>query len=231
MGELRLIAIGGGGFTHGTDPDLDAFVVRQSGRARPRVGYIGTASHDDPVRIARFSERFAGLAEQLTHLPDGSSRKAASDWLNGLDVLYVGGGNTLHLVETWRTTGLDDLLFQAAHDGVLLAGVSAGAACWFEYALSDSGGAGLAPLRGLGLFRGSLCPHYSSEPQRPPAFQRSVADGSLPDGLAIDDGVAVLVGDNGPRFAVSARAGSSAYRVCRNGNVAVTSVIETRSAR
>jgi peptidase E len=75
--------------------------------------------------------------------------------------------------------------------GVVLAGVSAGAICWFDGGTTDSFGPELRPFSaGLDLLPGSYCPHYSSEPRRRPAFQSLVADGTLAAGIACDDGAA-----------------------------------------
>ena len=46
-----LIAIGGGGATHGTHPELDQFCLRLLPQ-RPRIGHVGTASHHDPENSA-----------------------------------------------------------------------------------------------------------------------------------------------------------------------------------
>jgi hypothetical protein len=86
---------------------------------------------------------------------------------------------------------------------------------WFEHALSDSGGNGLTPTHGIGLLAGSCCPHYSSEPQRQPVFMACIAQGELSDGIAIDDGVAVLIDGGGARRAFSARDGVGARTVRR----------------
>jgi hypothetical protein len=82
---------------------------------------------------------------------------------------------------------------------------------WFEAGLSDALGAGLAPLAGLGLFRGSFCPHYDSEPQRQPALHAAIASGQLPRGLALDDGAAVLLDASGVRDSCLARPDCAAY--------------------
>ena len=65
---------------------------------------------------------------------------------------YVGGGSTLNLLALWRAHGVDAVLADlAARDDAVLAGVSAGANCWYEACSTDSFGP-LAPLRdGLGL--------------------------------------------------------------------------------
>ncbi|MEI6760085.1 MAG: peptidase E [Betaproteobacteria bacterium] len=211
----KVIAVGGGGFTHAVDPSLEDFIVAASGCSRPRIGFIGTASEDDPVKIRRFYERCAPLADQLTHLPVSSDAVAAAHWSDALDIIYVGGGNTLRLIEHWRHTGLDEVFKAAARRGVLMAGVSAGANVWFDHALSDSGGLGLRPVKGIGLIAGSCCPHYDSEPQRQPAFEAAIAAMTLPDGVAVDDGVAVLIDGSGQMTAYSARPGAGAYRVSR----------------
>ncbi|MEY4266483.1 MAG: hypothetical protein RIS90_1018 [Pseudomonadota bacterium] len=223
----RLIAIGGGGFTHAADPALEDFILAVSGRARPRIGFIGTASNDDPVKIARFYERFSPRAERLTHLAAGSTAADTTQWTEGLDIIYVGGGNTLRLIHHWRQSGLDQVLMATARRGVLLAGVSAGASVWFGHALSDAGGQGLQPVAGIGLVAGSCCPHYDSEPQRPPAYTAAIASATLPPGVAIDDGVALLIDGAGQMSAFSARPGSGAYhitRVAQSGDAASASI-------
>ena len=212
----KVIAIGGGGFTHQADPAMEDFIIAASGFSRPRIGYIGTASDDDPVKIARFYERFSPLADRLTHLAADSTAAATAQWAEGLDIVYVGGGHTLRLIKHWQATGIAQVLIAAAQRGVLMAGVSAGANVWFEQALSDSGGQGLQAVAGIGLVTGSCCPHYDSEPQRQPAYTAAIASAVLPQGVAIDDGVALLIDGDGQMAAFSARSGASAYRVTRD---------------
>ncbi len=207
-----VIAIGGGGFTHGSDPELEDFVLAQCPRPHPRVGYIGAANHDRADRIDRFHQRFA-YAGSTSRLRQDTPPQAAADWVAAQDIIYLGGGDTAHLLQFLKAGDLDRRLGQAAMNGTILAGVSAGAVCWFEYALSDASGDGLAPLPGIGLIGGSCCPHYASEPERRPAFRRAIANGFMPAGLAIDDGVAVLMHHDRPPRAFSARPGAGAYYV------------------
>ena len=49
----------------------------------------------------------------------------------GSDIIYVGGGNTLKMMNLWRKLGIEKILKEAAEKGIVLAGVSAGAVCWF----------------------------------------------------------------------------------------------------
>jgi len=213
----RIIAVGGGGFTHACDPTLEDFILGHVSNHRPRIGYVGTANYDDPEKIALFHQRFGLLCSVHTHLSPQATVADVGAWVAPLDIVYVGGGNTLHLIETWRRTGIDAVMVTAARQGVLMAGVSAGANVWFEHALSDSGGHGLAPIDGIGLVAGSCCPHYSTEPLRQPAYLDCIATGSLPGGIAIDDGAAVLLDGTGLATVYSARKGAGAYRITRNG--------------
>lgn len=222
----RLIAIGGGGFTHACDPEMEDFILAQLPRARPRIGFVGTASHDDPAKIERFYARFADACDERSHLPMLADAAQAKAWVENLDIVYVGGGNTLHLLHHWRRRGIDQVMINAARRGVLMAGISAGANVWFDQALSDAGGQGLAPLAGIGLIAGSCCPHYSSELLRPPTFTACIARGELLDGIAIDDGVAVLIDASGPGVAFSARSDVGAYHVRRSGDLVVVQRIE-----
>ena len=208
----HLIAIGGGGFTHDEDPALDAYCLEGLPQ-RPRLGFIGAASGDAPDRIARFYSRFADCAAALSHLPLDATAQEARDWLAGLDLVYLGGGNTAFLVDHLRRTGLGAALAEAMARGTILAGVSAGAACWFDGVLSDSRGDGLRPLPGLGVLPGSICPHFSTEPHRRPAFRDAIARGELPAGLAIDDGVAVRLRSGHPPEVFAARPQAGAYHL------------------
>jgi dipeptidase E len=210
----RIVAIGGGGFSDepGTSP-IDDFIVGLTGRARPRVCFVPTAAGDSEIYVTRFFDAFSGRAE-ATWLPlfkrrDPDLRRVILDQ----DLVYVSGGNTANLLAVWRAHGLDAVLREAWQAGVVLAGVSAGAMCWFEAGLTDSFGAGLAPLRdGLGLLAGSFCPHYDSEPLRRPRYRELVADG-LPGGWGCEDGAALAFEGHALVEVVTELPGAGAYRL------------------
>ncbi len=218
VGELSIVAIGGGGFTHGTYPSLDAFCITRSGKDDPAVGFIGTASRDDPVKIDRFHACFSTHVTRHEYLPMDLDAEALARRLAGLDMVYVGGGDTEAMVAEWHGSGWDDVLRDAALSGLTLAGVSAGAVCWFEWFLFSSGTGPMRPLRGLGLLRGGACPHYSTEPDRQVALHKAVADRSMPASLAMDDGVAVAFGAKGPEAVLSAAPDAGAYEITRRSD-------------
>ncbi len=190
-----LIAIGGGGASHGTHPELDALCLRYlpDGAA---IGHIGAASGDDPDKSARVRAAFAG--HEVRDLPMTADAAAAARWAEGLGLIHVGGGDPMRLLGHWRASGIDAVLTGAARRGVVLSGVSAGAMCWFGRFLWRDDLRGLVPGTGLGLFPGAITPHASTEPDRIPAMAALVAAGALPSGWAIDDGAALVMAGDAP---------------------------------
>jgi dipeptidase E len=217
----QIIALGGGGFS--MEPEnlaLDAYVLAQARVPRPAIAFIPTASGDDEPYIERFYTAFSEFPCRPSHLPLFARTPDLRAFLLAQDVVYVGGGNTKSLLGVWREWGLPEVLREAWAAGVVLAGISAGAVCWFEQGLSDAFAEALRPLQCLGLLAGSCCPHYDSEAARRPTYHQMVRTGGIPPGLAIEDGAAVhFLGDDIHRV-VASRPGVTAYRVeMRDGAV------------
>lgn len=218
--------MGGGGFSMATDgtalpTPLDAFVLELGTRRsvarrrdRPRVCFVATASGDGGEYVARFRAAFETVADTSDLALFSRTVDDLEAFILDQDVVYVGGGNTASLLAVWRAHGVDRALRAAHEAGVVLAGLSAGALCWFDSGTTDSYGVGLAPLvGGLGFIAGSFSPHYDGETERRPVYQRLVGSGALPSGYAADDGAALVF--DGPDLVevVTERAGATAYRV------------------
>ena len=197
MTHSILIAIGGGGATHGTHPELDDLCLRFLPK-RPHIGYVGTASNDDPEKSRRFFNVFRSYGATLSDLPKNFSRQEAAEWMAGLDFIYVGGGNPVHLVNRWTTSGIHEEFVAALWRGVVIAGVSAGAMCWFDRFLWRSEDGDLRLACGLGIVPGVMTPHSLTEPDRLTHLNTLVACGHLPDAFAVDDGAALVLKDGAP---------------------------------
>jgi peptidase E len=225
MGDPKrtIVAMGGGGFSMEPDlPLLDDHVLAlartQRGRDRPRVCFIGTASGDSESYIANFYAAFARRSE-ASHLALFDRTVGDIDaFLLDQDAIYVGGGNTANMLAVWRVHGVDQGLRRAWAAGVVLAGISAGSNCWFQASTTDSFGPLAALNDGLGLVPGSHSPHYDGEPARRPTFQRLIGSGELPNGLAADDGAALVFDGTDVAEVVSSRPAARAYRVVRGSS-------------
>jgi peptidase E len=218
----RIVAMGGGGFSMEPDnPLLDDFVLSLARGDTPRVTFVATASGDAPSYVADFYRAFGGRG---CHVSDVGlfDRRIADLRAHVLaqDIVYVGGGNTASLLAAWRAHGLDRVLVEAWHEGVVLAGISAGMNCWFQQSVTDSFAPGeLAALGdGLGLLAGSACPHFDGEEQRRPTYRRLVSEGVLRDGWAADDGAALVFAGTALAEVVASRPDAAAYRVERTAD-------------
>lgn len=217
-----ILTLGGGGFSMSEDGSslLDDFLLSLTGKERPKVCFVPTASGDSADYTERFLKAFEGRAETsvlslFCHDPWGYGDPAM---VLDQDVVYVGGGSTANLLAVWRLHGLDERLREAAANGTVLAGISAGMNCWYEGSSTDSFGPLRALPDGLGFLPGSACPHYFGEPERQSAYHQMVGSGELPGGHAADDGVALLWREGTLVEAVSERAGGRAFRVERTAD-------------
>jgi peptidase E len=232
--EQRILAMGGVQLGAGsTDWPLLQFMLDLTGRERPRICMLATASGDNNNSLASFYTTFARRAD-ATHLDlFGRTVADVEAFLLEQDVVFVGGGNTANMLAIWRVHGVDKALKAAWESGVILAGWSAGANCWFDASVTDSFGLGLDPLKdGLRLVPGSFCPHYDSESLRRPRYEELVGGGALPDGIAADDGVGCLYVGRQLADVVASLPGQHAYRVeRRKGNAVEETQVRARLLR
>jgi peptidase E len=226
----HIVALGGGGFSEESDNTLlDDYILGLSGSLCPRVCFLPTASGDAAAYIDKFYSSFPPVRAQATHLSVFAPSNVADvrSFLLKQQVIYVGGGSTLNLLAIWRTHGLDDILRSAWHDGIVLAGISAGMVCWFEEFLTDSYlGGGLRPcLQGLGFLPGSACPHYD-DPKRRTVYRNLMETKALSDGVGCEGCVAVHYADGVLAKVVTLDANRTAYRVQLVDNVVVEEPLE-----
>ncbi len=220
----KIIAIGGGGFTTLTSSGLDDFLLSHLNGTARRIGYVGTASDDDPARLRHFNELIAPRVSHASVFPSDTGADDARQWAASHDMIYVGGGDAARMLARWRQTGFNAVLADAYRNGAILAGVSAGAVCWFEHALVRGASGAMEPISGLGLLKGSMCAHFNVDADRRPAFLNGIGSGLLPSGLGIDDGVAVVFRDGVPPAAWSAKLGCWAYGVSIDAEGSLSSV-------
>lgn len=223
-GELRqIVSFGGGGFSmESGNTLLDDYVLSLTGSERPRVCFVPTASGDADHYIVRFYRAFSAERCVPSHLSLFRRERGGEDlreFLLSQDLIYVGGGSLVNLLAVWDAHELGAILSLAWRQGIVLAGQSAGAMCWFEAGITKSSGRP-APWTGLGLLGGSLCVHYNDEPERRAAYLDAVGDG-MPGGYGLDDYAGLLWEGNGIPSALTVRRGSRAYRV-QSGEGGVT---------
>jgi peptidase E len=205
---------------HDATPLLVKYAMELSGREQPKLCVLNTANGDDQSAYLRFYDRLAETRARVRHLALFPMPNVADpeDFLLSQDIIFVGGGSVANMLAVWRVHGIDEIVRKAWHAGIIMAGSSAGGICWFAGGTTDSFGVRLRPFTdGLGMLAGSFCPHYLSEAGRRPLYQRLVAEGALPGGLACDDGAAAHFVDDTLTEMVADRPTALAYRVEPDG--------------
>jgi len=212
----KLIAIGGGeigraGFKPETTA-IDKEIIRLSGKSKPRVLFMPTASGDAPGYVENFIKHYGGRlgcqVDSLELIRGTNTKKQIKDKIFTADIIYVGGGNTLKMVTLWRKLGVDKLLLEAHRQGTILSGLSAGCNCWFRQGNSDSRRFANKPdntlikVTGLGLVDALVCPHYDIEKPRQQSLKKMM---KTTPGVAIslDNCAAIEVVDDKYRIITS----------------------------
>jgi len=142
----KIIALGGGEMGRpGTKKEtisIDREIIRLTGKKHPKLLFLPTASGDalSYVEVVKkyFGDFLGCRVSSLLLLKERLPHTAIRTKILGSDIVYVGGGNTLRMMRIWRKQGVDKILQLAYKKGIVLAGLSAGAICWFRYGNSDA---------------------------------------------------------------------------------------------
>jgi peptidase E len=222
----RKILIAGGQY----GPVFLKYMAQLTGKPRPKLLYLPTASADSPTSILGWYRTCASLnVEPLVQESFIASTRQSKSWeeaLLSVDGIVCSGGNTLNQQAIWKAQGIDVVLRKAWDQGIVLGGASAGSLCWFEEGTTDSRPKELSTVQCLGFLKGSHCPHYDAEPARRPLYLKLVGSGEMKPGYACDNDAGIYFEDNDVKRVVTARLGSKAYHVDRVNGQAVEKLLE-----
>jgi dipeptidase E len=103
--------------------------------------YIGTASYDIPEKRCKQTCAFSDMGVSVRSLDVANKSVLPEDMAKAVtaaDIILVSGGNTLYSLDRWEYLGLSNIIRDAALEGKVITGGSAGAICWFDGGHSDS---------------------------------------------------------------------------------------------
>ena len=211
--ENRKIFIAGGGFR----TPFIRHLATLTGKDRPKLCYLPTASADRDSGIIRWYENCAPLnvipSVQASFISSGRMTETFAEVLLSVDGIVVSGGNTLNQQVIWKAHGIDEVLRDAWDRGIVLGGASAGSLCWFEEGTTDSRPKELSKIDCLGFLKGSHSPHYDAEEDRRPTYHRLIKSGELKPGYACDNDAGIFFQDNDVAQVVRTREDANAYYV------------------
>lgn len=203
-----------------------------TGKERPRVCFILTASGDNSGYLSKSYAAMSELNCDVTHLQLFTQPNAPiRELILKSDVIWVGGGSVANLLALWKLHEVDIALREAYENGSILGGVSAGSLCWHQGGPTDSFSPELRPItNALGFLPYGNAVHYDSEAQRRPMAHDLIAKETFKRIYATDDGVGMLYENEVPvevirdRPSTNTEEGSAAYVL----NKVDGQVVETR---
>jgi dipeptidase E len=184
---------------------IDKMILRATGKRRPQVLLILTASEDGAHNLelleqafrAQFEERLGARLETLRLVTEQPPPSEIKRKIAGAEAIYASGGSTYLMMKTWRRLGVDKLLRQAYDSGTVMSGMSAGSICWFKYGNSNSFYSDKPfRVRGMAWFNLLICPHYDTEPFRQAAMKNMMKRTPQTMGIALDEHAALEIVDD-----------------------------------
>lgn len=184
--------------------EFDAGLLAATGRSRPRVAILPTASYPDgedvftgwaTMGVAHFGTLGAEVEPVLVRDRADADDPAAAQAIGEADLVYLSGGKPSYLMDVLADTAVGRAIAAAHERGAVLAGCSAGAMALAGHTFDFRFRIAPWPLRwrtGLGFAPGaSVVPHYDAWPEPLSALIALQAPrGSFV--LGIDEGTGVI---------------------------------------
>lgn len=226
--DKYIIAIGGGEIKNKTTLKIDEYIANlaklHAGEKRANALFFGTASHDSMPYFNSFRKTYTSVfdikAEVGLLVYGEMDMQKIKDKIAAAYCIYVGGGDTVFMLDLWREKGVDKLLIDAYEQGKIICGLSAGAICWFtdmytDYEIMRGKSAAYSLHKGLGLIDGLITPHFN---EREKDFNETFLDSEFESAYAIENDAAIVFKNGVPVKGLSS--GGKAYLLTKeNGDI------------
>ena len=224
-----LIAIGGGEIKSKTTLQIDEYCANElkthAGDKRATALFLGTASHDSMPYFNSFRKTYTSVfdikAEVALSVYGEMNKEHIIEKISKADGLYIGGGDTLFMLETWKEKELLSDIISAYNQEKIICGLSAGAICWFkgmytDYLIMQGKSSDYILAEGLGVIDGVFCPHYND---RRDEFLEIVKRENIPLSYGVENDASIVFIDEKPVKSVSS--GGKAF-IIKNENGKIT---------
>ena len=199
----KFVLIGGGeNGHHNTQYETALFdkeIINLTNKSNPHFLFIGLANKYPDYYYEIMKGIYGGMylcaTDYLTD-EDIKNEQTTQIKIDNADIIYIGGGNTLTLMNRLRKYRVDKMLIHAANKNKVLCGVSAGAICWCKYGQSDSRKNTSIRVSGLGLLNLLFCPHIITQPQRAEYLKTMMKTTYKIPSVAFDRAALEIVDDN-----------------------------------
>lgn len=227
--EKRIIAIGGGEIKNKTTLEIDRYIAqlakKAAGERRANALFIGTASHDSMPYFNSFRKTYTSVfdikAEVALMVYGEMSVEKIAGKIEAADCIYVGGGDTVYMLDKWKELGVDKMILDAYNSGKIICGLSAGAICWFkdmytDYEIMRGQSSEYVLRKGLGVLDGAMCPHFN---EREEDFTKALKKGDINGAYCVENDCAIEFVDG--RFTKVISGGGKAFYMTIDGGEVV----------
>lgn len=204
---MKLVLIGGGDIgradTKYETKEIDEEIVKLTNKVHPNFLFIGLASSfaDSYYKVIKDIYKKLGCEtgkisnKTLTHM------EVVEKKIKEADIIYIGGGNTVKLVNILKENNMDEMLKAAGKRGCVLAGISAGAITYCKYGLSDFEimegiSNNYVKIDGLGFSNYMFVPHFSSDEKKKEGLEKVLKENNDIKALCVDNCCAVKIIDD-----------------------------------
>lgn len=174
---MKLMLIGGGDIgradTKYETGAIDEEIVKMTKKEDPNFLFISLASSfgDSYYKIIKDIYKNLGCKTGKISNKTLSHMEVVEQKIKEADIIYIGGGDTVKLVNVLKETGMDKMLKESLDNNTVLAGMSAGAIAYLKYGLSDveimnNISNNYIKVEGLGFLDYMFVPHFSSDPKK-----------------------------------------------------------------
>ncbi len=220
----KLVCIGGGEIPRYKDgillpyetKEIDEEIVRLSNKSNPKFLFISIASSHPEEYFEGIKKVYEKLGCIVSHLNINKSYDDIKKDILNTDIIYIGGGNTNHLMEVLKEKEIDKILITAYENEIVCSGLSAGSYCWFNcnYDL----------IEGMNVINAVNCVHYDQKDKIAKEKLYSVIKEKGLVGYAIDNCVALEFINNDIKV-VKSNNNMNAYKIIYNDNKIIEEII------
>lgn len=202
----KYMLIGGGdigrGNTEYQTKEIDQEIIKMTNKENSIFLFIGLASSYSDSYYETIKKVYKELGCQTTYLkksnlinnPDIVERK-----IKEADVIYIGGGDTIKLLENLKKYNIDNLLKEIKAENKVIVGISAGAIAIAKEGFSDSyilrnESENHHFIEGLNFIDISICPHYDKNSLKKEELSKEL-NNTNKKVIALSDGTALKFDD------------------------------------
>lgn len=203
---MKLVLIGGGEIgrsnTSYETKIIDEEIIKMSEKESPILLFIGLASSYSDSYYDVIKNNFKKLGCKTTYLKKSNlinNPDLVKQKFKDADIIYVGGGDTLKLLEKIKEYNLKPLLDEALNNNKVLAGISAGAILFSKKGYSDAyilrgEKETYEFISGLDYAHLSISPHYEENSEKTKQLLSYLKEKE--EIYALEDGTAIIINND-----------------------------------